>query len=351
MLAPTRPAWSGWPRTTPDCPIRRLRSAALADARRFNTGVASPVFVGVNVSATQLRRGFTDTARAWLAASGVDPSLLVMEITESLLLKEDERAWSYLSDLRSDGIRVAIDELRHRYASLELPRQPSIDIVKIDASFLRETTSTRSRLLEAVITLTARLSSTRSRRASRIEATRDLLVELGCGYGQGFYAEPMPIEAAGLAGSAGTGQPTVTGSGRSGLVADPHLDEVKRLATDERVRRGAWMWSHGHRDRADSRRHHPDRHRASRQRSGPARPGRGVVGLQPGAAACIAGDVARSGPVLVTVSGIVPVRQTPAPRRNAAGPPRPTSRTWPGRRSARPTGRRRSRSRGRSCPG
>jgi diguanylate cyclase (GGDEF)-like protein len=172
---------------------------ALADTGRLNTDPAVPIFMAVNVSATQLRiPGFADTVRQRLATSGVDPGLLVFEITENLLVEEDERAWSYLGDLRADGVRVAIDDYGTGYASLSYLRQPGIDIVKIDGSFVREITSTRNRtLLDAVVGLTARLGLDQIAEGIEDSATRDVLIELGCRYGQGFlYAQPMPIDAA-----------------------------------------------------------------------------------------------------------------------------------------------------------
>jgi diguanylate cyclase (GGDEF)-like protein/PAS domain S-box-containing protein len=173
---------------------------ALADAYHFNNdGAAGPVFIGVNVSATQLRQpGFVDDARELLANARIDPGLLILEITESLLVRDDDRPWSYLSELRHDGIRVAIDDYGTGYASLSYLRQTGIDIVKIDRSFVQDGTSPRARLLlEAVITLTTRLGLAQVAEGIENEATRQLLVELGCRYGQGFlFAEPMPLREA-----------------------------------------------------------------------------------------------------------------------------------------------------------
>jgi diguanylate cyclase (GGDEF)-like protein/PAS domain S-box-containing protein len=173
---------------------------ALQDARLFNEdGAQRPVFVGVNVSAAQLRQpGFVDDARELLDGVSIDPGLLVLEITESLLARDDERPWGYLADLRTDGVRVAIDDYGTGYASLSYLRHSGIDIVKIDRSFVQDGTSPRARLLlESVVTLTTRLGLAQVAEGIEKESTRELLVQLGCRYGQGFlFAEAMPLPQA-----------------------------------------------------------------------------------------------------------------------------------------------------------
>jgi diguanylate cyclase (GGDEF)-like protein len=173
---------------------------ALADAARFNPPDGRPPrYVSVNVSARQLRQpGFAETVRAYLAAAGVAGSLLVLEITESLLLAEDERAWNRLAELRRYGVRVAIDDYGTGYASLSYLRQPVIDIVKIDRGFLQDLTSPRARaLLDAVIRLTARLGLDQIAEGVEDPHAVDVLRSLGCRHGQGFlYAPAMPAAQA-----------------------------------------------------------------------------------------------------------------------------------------------------------
>jgi diguanylate cyclase (GGDEF)-like protein/PAS domain S-box-containing protein len=173
---------------------------ALADAIKLNPpGTARPRHVSVNVSARQLRQpDFVDTVRAQMRATGADPSLLVLEITENLLVDGDDRAWAFLADLRRDGIRVAIDDYGTGYASLSYLRQPGIDIVKIDQSFLTDVTSPRSRiLLRAVTSLCAQLGLDQIAEGVHNATSRDVLLAVGCRYGQGFfYARAMPIDEA-----------------------------------------------------------------------------------------------------------------------------------------------------------
>jgi EAL domain-containing protein (putative c-di-GMP-specific phosphodiesterase class I) len=173
---------------------------ALADAVRLNPpGTPRPRYVSVNVSARQLRQpDFADTVRAHLTATGADPSLLVLEITENLFVAGGDRAWAFLASLRRDGTRVAIDDYGTGYASLSYLRQPGIDIIKIDQSFLTDIASPRGRaLLRAVTDLCAELELDEIAEGVEDATSRDVLMEVGCRYGQGFlYARAMPIDEA-----------------------------------------------------------------------------------------------------------------------------------------------------------
>jgi diguanylate cyclase (GGDEF)-like protein len=194
---------------------------ALADVGKLNRATDDrapdpPRYVSVNVSVRQLRQpGFADTVRAHLATSGVAASMLVIEITESLLLSEDERAWGYLAELRRDGVRIAIDDYGTGYASLSYLRQSAIDIIKIDRRFLTDLVSDRSRiLLEALLEVTGKLGLEQIAEGVEDPYARDVLVQLGCRYGQGFlYAHAMPAAQANLWGLPGVSAEAGGGGG------------------------------------------------------------------------------------------------------------------------------------------
>jgi EAL domain-containing protein (putative c-di-GMP-specific phosphodiesterase class I) len=122
----------------------------------------------------------------------------VLQITENLLVGDDDRAWAFLADLRRDGLRIAIDDYGTGSASLSYLRHPGIDIVKIDQCFLTDVTSPRSRiLLEDVINLCSRLGLDQIAEGVQDATSRDVLTEVGCRHGQGFlYAQAMPIDEA-----------------------------------------------------------------------------------------------------------------------------------------------------------
>jgi diguanylate cyclase (GGDEF)-like protein/PAS domain S-box-containing protein len=173
---------------------------ALVDAAKLNPpGTPHTRFVSVNVSARQLRqRDFVDRVRDLLTTTGVSGSSLIIEVTENVLVHEDERAWTYLGDLRRDGVRVAIDDYGTGYASLNYLRQHAIDIVKIARDFLRDIHSRRTQtLLDALIGPIMELGLDPIAEGIEDTQTADALLALRCRYGQGFlYAPAMPIEDA-----------------------------------------------------------------------------------------------------------------------------------------------------------
>ena len=72
---------------------------------------SAPNYVSVNVSATQLlQAGFAERIRRRVAAAGLEPSRLVVEITESQIVQDDDHIWDDLADLRKLGIQIAIDD-------------------------------------------------------------------------------------------------------------------------------------------------------------------------------------------------------------------------------------------------
>jgi EAL domain-containing protein (putative c-di-GMP-specific phosphodiesterase class I) len=172
---------------------------ALADAVRLNPPGSPPRYVSVNISVRQLRQpDFVETIRRHIATTGADPATIVLEITENLPVSDDDRAWEFLAELRGDGIRVAIDDYGTGYASLSYLRQPAIDIVKIDQTFLTDVTTSRNRvLLQAVTSLGLQLGLEQIAEGVQDAITRDILLEVGGRYGQGFYyAQPMSLEDA-----------------------------------------------------------------------------------------------------------------------------------------------------------
>jgi diguanylate cyclase (GGDEF)-like protein len=168
-------------------------------AAAFRDGVAltaNGCYVSVNVSVAQLRLpGFTGRVREQLRASPIDPERVVIEITESQLVSDNEQIWDDLADLRTLGVRVAIDDYGTGYASLSYLRQPVIDIVKLDRRFLDDIDGDRPQaLLRAVLSLANELKLPLIAEGIEDDSTRESLLELGCEYGQGhLFAKAMPF--------------------------------------------------------------------------------------------------------------------------------------------------------------
>ncbi|MFI7542291.1 putative bifunctional diguanylate cyclase/phosphodiesterase [Actinoplanes sp. NPDC049599] len=157
-------------------------------------------YVSVNVSARQFRTpGFVDQVRDALAESGARPEWLVLEITESLVLRDADKVWADLRELRSWGVRIAIDDFGTGYSSLSYLRQMPVDILKIDKSFIDDTMHSEEQLalVEAIVSLARTLKLAVVAEGIEYQQQHDLLHRLGCPYGQG-YLFGKPLEPADL---------------------------------------------------------------------------------------------------------------------------------------------------------
>jgi diguanylate cyclase (GGDEF)-like protein/PAS domain S-box-containing protein len=154
-------------------------------------------YVSVNLSARQLRNpGFVDSVRKALAASGLPPAALMLELTESVLLQGDERIRDDLRELKLIGVRLAIDDFGTGYSSLSYLRELPIDVLKIDKSFVDGITGSQRQLalVEGIIGIAKKLDLEVIAEGIEAEPQRELLVSMGCDYGQG-YLLAMPAGA------------------------------------------------------------------------------------------------------------------------------------------------------------
>ena len=160
-------------------------------------------YVSVNVSARQFRTpGFVDQVRDALAESGARPEWLVLEITESLVLRDAEKVWADLRELRSWGVRIAIDDFGTGYSSLSYLRQMPVDILKIDKSFIDDILRSEEQLalVEAIVHLARTLKLAVVAEGIEYQEHHDVLRRLGCPYGQGYlFGKPLdPTDLFGL---------------------------------------------------------------------------------------------------------------------------------------------------------
>ena len=155
-----------------------------------------PLRIAVNVSPAQFRtRSLVPTTISALAASGLHPSRLEIEITESVLLADSAANVSILHQLRELGVRIAIDDFGTGYSSLSYLRAFPFDKIKIDRSFVGELGDNRhcEAIVRAVLGLAATLGIKSV--AEGVE-TADQLARLrqeGCTEVQGFlFSRPIP---------------------------------------------------------------------------------------------------------------------------------------------------------------
>jgi diguanylate cyclase (GGDEF)-like protein/PAS domain S-box-containing protein len=164
-------------------------------ARRLDR--PEPLYVSVNVSARQFRDpGFVDGVRRVLAESGLAPSALMLELTESALLRRDERIHADLRELKAIGVKLAMDDFGTGYSSLSYLRELPFDVLKIDKSFIDgiATSEQGLALVEGINRIAETLHLSVIAEGIEAELQRDLLVSMGCRYGQG-YLLAMPVDA------------------------------------------------------------------------------------------------------------------------------------------------------------
>ena len=129
---------------SPASPARRRCSARPVDGRPAPT---RDLYVSVNVSARQFADpGFADTVRRVLASSGLESQALMLELTETALLRRDERLHADLAELKAIGVKLAIDDFGTGYSSLSYLRDLPIDVVKMDKSFVEGIAESDQRL-------------------------------------------------------------------------------------------------------------------------------------------------------------------------------------------------------------
>jgi diguanylate cyclase (GGDEF)-like protein len=154
------------------------------------------ISLAVNLSSVQFKKGdLVSTVRAALAASGLRPQRLELEITESVLLHDSVAIVSALHQLRAMGIAVALDDFGTGYSSLSYLRSFPFDRIKIDQSFVRDLVSNKESMsiIRAVTGLGHSLSMKTTAEGVETEEQLDKLREEGCTEVQGYlFSRPRP---------------------------------------------------------------------------------------------------------------------------------------------------------------
>jgi diguanylate cyclase (GGDEF)-like protein len=156
-----------------------------------------PGAVSVNLSARQFRQeGLVRAASRILVETGLDPSALEMEITESMVMHNAEAAIAVLQGLKSLGITLSVDDFGTGYSSLAYLKDLPIDTLKIDRSFVREIrggSETEGVLAQAIISLGHALDLKVIAEGVETDAQVRFLAKHRCDFVQGFYyGEPVP---------------------------------------------------------------------------------------------------------------------------------------------------------------
>ena len=152
--------------------------------------------VSVNVSPSDLADpGFAETVAHALAASGADPSALILEVTEGAAMRDLPQTLRIMEQLRVLGIRFSIDDFGTGYSSLAHLKRLPVDEIKIDRSFIQEleTHATDDVIVRSTINLGHALHLKVVAEGVEIAAGWDALARLGCDLVQGYLvSRPMP---------------------------------------------------------------------------------------------------------------------------------------------------------------
>ncbi|MDX6508225.1 MAG: hypothetical protein QOG06_2869 [Gaiellaceae bacterium] len=151
-----------------------------------------PLGISVNLSVRQLQSdSIVSDVRNALESSGLPPSSLVLEITESVMMADTEFAVQRLCDLKNLGVRLAMDDFGTGYSSLSYLSRFPVDILKMDRSFVGSGENVA--LQSAIIALGESLELDVIAEGIELEEQERSLHDLGCEIGQGFlFARPMP---------------------------------------------------------------------------------------------------------------------------------------------------------------
>ncbi len=177
-----------------------LHEACTQAARWHEAGY--PTTMSVNVSMRQLESDtLVDHVQEALAASGIDPGALVIEVTESTLMKDANATVSRLKRLKELGVMIAIDDFGTGYSSLAYLRQFPVDVLKIDRSFVAEMDETADSvaLIHTLVELGRTLGLVTLAEGIEDDSQLEGLRRELCDRGQGFIfsrpVEPGAIEA------------------------------------------------------------------------------------------------------------------------------------------------------------
>jgi EAL domain-containing protein (putative c-di-GMP-specific phosphodiesterase class I) len=153
--------------------------------------------VAVNVSPVQFDEpDFPEMVINILRESGLDPSLLTLELTEGVLVRDVARARRQLAGLRQLGVRIALDDFGTGYSSLSYLTTMPADVIKLDRSFLNREFADASAVVESIIEMAHRLGLQVVGEGIETRAQSDRLFHLNCDQLQGFYfSKPMPSDA------------------------------------------------------------------------------------------------------------------------------------------------------------
>jgi diguanylate cyclase (GGDEF)-like protein len=169
----------------------------LATACAEATNWPADIKIAVNVSPVQFKSAaFSLKVAKVLAESGLSADRLELEVTEAVLIRDDEAALAMLQHLRSLGVRIALDDFGTGYSSLSYLQRFPFDKIKIDRCFVNDIAAAEgsSPIVQAVINIARARNMTTTAEGVETEQQKQMLAGLGCTEMQGYlFSQPRPV--------------------------------------------------------------------------------------------------------------------------------------------------------------
>lgn len=175
-------------------------ATALNELRHWDDAGLGRCCIAVNLSGRQFRQHLLgERIEALLAAAGLTPDRLELEITESVLMEDADAASAILGRLKRHGVRIAIDDFGTGYSSLAYLKSFPINKLKIDRSFVRDivTDPNDAAIVSAIISMARSMGLGTIAEGVESVEQRDFLLSRGCSEIQGYLlGKPMPAAEA-----------------------------------------------------------------------------------------------------------------------------------------------------------
>ncbi len=174
-----------------------IRTACMQQKAWINKGY-KPIRVSVNISGRQFQQhNFVETVLKIIKETGIDPSYLVLEITESTAIMNIEYTLEMLKKLKELGVYTSIDDFGTGYSSLYKLKEMNVDELKIDRSFIQDINLDikNEKIAKTIIILANELNLKVIAEGVETREQLDFLKENGCDNAQGYYySKPVPAD-------------------------------------------------------------------------------------------------------------------------------------------------------------
>ncbi|WP_230537145.1 putative bifunctional diguanylate cyclase/phosphodiesterase [Teredinibacter turnerae] len=170
---------------------------ALTELRNLNENGWPGLEMGVNLSVAQLQHpALMDMLKTVLSDTGVDPSSVDLEITESIAMRDMAHKSQLISEIKALGFKVSVDDFGTGFSSLNYLQKMPVDCLKIDQTFVHAVNEGNGRdIVELIVTLGRKLNMRVIAEGVETEAQANTVSELGCDEVQGyFFAHPLTRE-------------------------------------------------------------------------------------------------------------------------------------------------------------